>query len=88
MPVSRRRVPKRPRKPSAPWRTHLALLDIWLEESPQGRELLVDRTLDEAREAVLGLLAAGLLDMRVTDQPGQGRARVEIVPTTGRATNG
>ena len=84
MPVSRRRVPKRPRKPSASWRTHLALLDIWLQESPQGRELLADRTLDEAREAVLSLLANGLLDMRVTDLPCQGRARVEIVPTTGR----
>ena len=55
----------------------LALLDIWLQESAQGRELLADRTLDEAREAALSLLANGLLDMRVTDlpRPGSGARR-------------
>jgi hypothetical protein len=67
MPKSRRRVPKPARAPSALWRTQQALLDVWLQDSPQGQQLLRDRTLAEAREAVRELLARGLLDMQVID---------------------
>ena len=80
MPKSRRRVRKPTRAPSALWRTELALLETWIQESAQGQQLLRDRTLAEAREAVLELLAHGLLDMQVIDLPGD-RARIEIRPT-------
>jgi hypothetical protein len=80
MPKSRRRVRKPARAPSALWRTQLALLDVWLQDSRQGQQLLRDRTLAEAREAVLELLARGLLEMQVVDQPGD-RMRIEVWPT-------
>jgi hypothetical protein len=57
------------------------LLDAWLQDSPQGQQLLRDRTLAEAREAVRELLARGLLDMQVIDLPGD-QMRIEIWPTS------
>ena len=80
MPKSRRRVRKPVRAPSALWRTQQALLDTWIQESAQGQQLLANRTLAEAREAVLELLARGLLDMQVIDLPSE-RMRIEIRPT-------
>jgi hypothetical protein len=79
MPKSRRRVPKPARAPSVLWRTQQALLETWIKESAQGQQLLRDRTLAEAREAVRELLARGLLDMRVIDLPGD-QMRIEIWP--------
>jgi hypothetical protein len=58
------------RAPSALWRTQQALLDTWLQDSPQGQQLLRDRTLEEARETVRELLTRGLLAMQVIDLPG------------------
>jgi hypothetical protein len=66
MPKSRRRVRKPARTPSALWRTQQALLDAWLQDSPQGQQLLRERTLEEAR--VIGL-------------PGD-QMRIEIWPTS------
>ena len=40
------------RAPSALWRTQQAPLNAWLQDSPQGQQLLQDRTLAEACEAV------------------------------------
>jgi hypothetical protein len=59
MPKSRRRVRKLARAPSVLWRTQQVLLDTWLQDSPQGQQLLRDRTLEEARKAVRGLLQRG-----------------------------
>jgi hypothetical protein len=81
MPKSRRRVRKPTRQPSAGWRTPVGLLDTWIKESAQGQQLLANRTLAEAREAVLELLAQGLLDMQVTELPGD-QLRIEIWPTS------
>jgi hypothetical protein len=80
MPKSRRRVRKPTRQPSAGWRTPVALLDTWIKDSVQGQQLLRDRTLAEAREAVLDLLERGLLDMQVTELPSD-QLRIEIWPT-------
>ena len=79
MPKSKRRVRKPARAPSALWRTQQALLDTWLQDSPQGQQLLRERTLEEARTTVLDLLADGLLEMHLVDVPG-GQA-IEVVPT-------
>jgi hypothetical protein len=79
MPKSRRRVRKPARAPSALWRTQQALLDAWIRDSPQGQQLLRERTLEEARTTVLDLLADGLLEMRLVDVP-NGPA-IEVVPT-------
>jgi hypothetical protein len=57
------------------------LLDAWLHDSPQGQQLLRDRTLEEAHEAVRELLARCLLDMQVIDLPGD-QMRIEIWPTS------
>ena len=81
MPKSRRRVRKPARTPSALWRTQQALLDAWLQDSPQGQQLLRERTLEEARETVHELLARGLLDMQVIGLPGD-QMRIEIWPTS------
>jgi hypothetical protein len=80
MPKSQRRVPKPARAPSALWRTQLALPDVWLQDSPQGQQLLRERTLGEARETVQELLTRGLLAMQVIDLPGD-QMRIEIWPT-------
>ena len=55
MPKSRRRVRKLARAPSVLWRTQQVLLDTWLQD----QQLLRDRTLEEARKAVRGLLQRG-----------------------------
>jgi hypothetical protein len=56
------------------------LLDTWLQDSPQGQQLLRERTLEEGRETVRELLARGLLAMQVIDLPGD-QTRIEIWPT-------
>ena len=57
------------------------MLDTWIKDSAQGQQLLANRTLAEAREAVLDLLERGLLDMQVTELPGD-QMRIEIWPTS------
>jgi hypothetical protein len=72
---------QRPRKPEPEAEAvYVRLLECWLTDSVQGRHLLEDRTLPEARETVRKLIAHGLLDMQVIDLPGD-HIRIEIFPT-------